>query len=329
MSRERRQLREAYGEALVQLGEENPRVVVVDADMAAGTMTLGFKERFPERFYDVGVAEQHLVGAGAGLSLTGLIPYVNTFAWLLVLRAGDMLRTLVAYARTNVKIIAGYGGFSGPMDGATHQSVMDLAVVRALPGMTVITAGDPASVRWAVAALADHQGPAYLRLSRAEVEDFHAPGTAFRIGKAVRLREGRDVCLLTCGPITTRVLAAAADLAAEGIRASVLEVHTLKPLDEELIAAELAACGAAVTVEEHSILGGLGSAVAELAAERCPVPVLRIGIRDVFGETGPYERLLDAYGMAVGDITAAARRCLELKQKRRRGACRPENSNLG
>jgi len=174
-----------------------------------------------------------------------------------------------------------------------------------------------------------------LRLSRAEVEDFHAPGTEFRIGKAVRLREGRDVCLLSCGPITTRVLAAAADLAAEGIRASVLEVHTLKPLDEELIAGELAACGAAVTVEEHSILGGLGSAVAELAAERCPVPVLRIGIRDVFGETGPYERLLDEYGMAVKDITAAARSCLDLKTARRRkagrrkAAHRPEKDNLG
>lgn len=321
MIREKQQLRNVYGEALVELGESDPRVVVVDADMAAGTMTLGFKAKYPGRFYDVGVAEQNLVGTGVGLSLTGLVPFVNTFAWLLVLRAGDMLRTLVAYARTNVKLIAGYGGFSGPMDGATHQAVMDLAVVRSLPGMTVITASDPASVRWAVAALAEYQGPAYLRLSRAEVIDFHPPETEFRIGKGVRLREGKDLCLLTSGPITTRVLKAASLLAEEGISTSVLEIHTLKPLDEELIAGELAACGAAVTVEEHSILGGLGSAVTELAAERCPVPVLRVGIRDVFGETGPYEELLDAYGMGVADIVAAARSCLELKKKSARGKC--------
>jgi transketolase len=301
-----RQLRATYGESLVELGAADSRVVVVDADMAEGTMTGGFKERFPERFFDVGVAEQNLMGVGAGLSLAGWIPFVNTFAWLLVLRAGDPLRTLVSYARTNVKVVAGYGGFSGPMDGATHQSIMDLAVVRALPNMTVVVASDHHQVRSLLPLVADLEGPVYLRLSRAEVVDVHDESTRFEIGKATPLRTGGAVTLISNGPILGRVLEAADLLGESGLPASVLEAHTLKPLDGEAILAEAERTRAVVTVEEHNIIGGLGSAVAELLAENLPVPLRRVGIQDCYGETGPYEKLLDLYGMGVQDIVAAA-----------------------
>ncbi len=312
---ESKQLRATYGEALVELGAANGRVVVVDADMAEGTMTGGFKDHFPERFFDVGVAEQNLMGVGAGLSVAGWIPFVNTFAWLLVLRAGDPLRTLVSYARTNVKIVAGYGGFSGPMDGATHQGIMDLAVVRALPNMTVVVASDHYQVRSLLPLVADLDGPVYLRLSRAEVVDVHEENTRFEIGKATPLKTGGEVTLITHGPILGRVLTAASILADRGIPASVLEVHTLKPLDGEAILAEAARTRAVVTVEEHNIIGGLGSAVSELLSENLPTPLRRIGIRDCYGETGPYEKLLDLYGMGVQDIVAAAEEVL-----RRRGS---------
>jgi transketolase len=305
-----KQLRATYGEALAELGEANGRVVVVDADMAEGTMTGAFRERFPERFFDVGVAEQNLMGVGAGLSLAGWIPFVNTFAWLLVLRAGDPLRTLVSYARTNVKVVAGYGGFSGPMDGATHQAIMDLAVVRALPNMTVVVASDHYQVRSLLPLIADSEGPVYLRLSRAEVVDVHDESDSFEIGKATPLRTGGKVTLISNGPILGRVLKAADYLGELGIPASVLEVHTLKPLDREAILAEASRTRAVVTVEEHNIIGGLGSAVAELLAENLPVPMRRVGIQDRYGETGPYEKLLDLYGMGVQDIVEAAKEVL-------------------
>ncbi len=306
----RRILRDTYGEALVALGQANPRVVVVDADMSTGTMTCWFRQRFSERFYDVGVAEQNLVGVAAGLSLAGLIPFANTFAWLLTLRAGDSLRTLVSYARTNVKLMAGYGGFSGPMDGATHQSIADLAVVRALPGMTVAVASDHRMVRALLPAIADHDGPVYFRLSRAVVPDIHPPEQPFRLGAGIVLRPGTDVSLLFAGTLGERVLQAAELLERRGVSASVVEVHTLKPLDRDLILEEAGRTGAVVTCEEHSVIGGLGSAVAELLGEHLPVPVVPVGVRDTYGETGPHEQLLDRYGMGVADIVSAAERAL-------------------
>ena len=310
----KKQLRITYGEELVKLGSANSRVVVVDADMAEGTMTGGFRQRYPDRFFDVGVAEQNLVGVGVGLSLAGFVPVVNTFAWLLALRAGDPVRTLVSYARTNVKLIGGYGGFSGPMDGATHQSIMDLAVMRALPDMTVIVASDHSSVRGLLGPIADHDGPVYLRLSRAEVEDFHGSNLHFQIGTGLRLKCGSDLTLISNGPILSRVLDAAEILEKQGISASVLDIHTLKPLDRTLILEEAGRSGAVVTCEEHSIIGGLGSAVAELLSEHCPVRLARVGIRDCFGETGPYELLLDRYGMGVNDIIDAAQSVIGTKK---------------
>jgi transketolase len=314
-----KQLRVTYGEALAELGAADDRVVVVDADMAEGTMTGAFRDRFPERFFDVGVAEQNLIGVGAGLSLAGWIPFVNTFAWLLVLRGGDPLRTLVSYARTNVKVVAGYGGVSGPMDWATHQSIMDLAVVRALPNMTVVVASGHRQLRSLLPQVARVDGPVYLRLSRAEVADLHEEQTSFEIGKATVLRSGGEVCLISNGPILGRTLAAAAALAESGIPASVVEVHTLKPLDGKAILEEVRKSRAVVTVEEHNIIGGLGSAVAELLSENFPVPLRRVGIRDCYAETGPYEKLLDLYGMGVQDIVRAAEELLD-----RRHLMRPE-----
>ena len=310
-----KQLRLTYGEALAELGERNPDIVVVDADMADGTRTVDFKQKFPDRFYDVGIAEQNLVGVGAGLSLVGLIPFVNTFAWLLLWRAGDPVRTLVAYAHTNVKLIGGYGGFSGPMDGATHESITDLSVVRSLPGIVVVTASDHEQVRAILPAIAEYKGPVYLRLSRAEVTDFHNNDQQFKLGKGILLKGGKDLTLIGTGTIMSRVLKAASLLQLQGIDTAVLEIPTLKPLDTPLIESMAKKTGAIVTCEENTVIGGLGSAVAESLSESHPVPIIRVGIQDCFGETGPYEKLLDKYGMSVEDIVNAGKRAVTLKRK--------------
>ncbi len=306
-------MRIAYGEALVQLGHENADIVVVDADMSPGTMTCFFKDEFPERFFDVGIAEQNLVGVGAGLSLSGLIPFINTYAWLLTLRAGDPLRSLVAYPQTNVKVIAGYGGLTGSMDGSTHSSIEDLAVVRALPGMTVMVASDASYIHWAVRAIADFKGPVYLRLSRAKTANFHEQDCDFQIGKGIKLKEGKDLTIFCNGLFVLKALSAAELLEKQGIDASVVEIHTIKPLDKILIVEEIAKTGAAIVVEEHNIIGGLGSAIAELAGEEHPVPVIRVGIADTFCGTGPYEELFENYGLSINDIVDAGVRCLKLK----------------
>ena len=230
-----KQLRFAYGEALAELGESNSKIVVVDADMADGTRTIDFKRKFPERFYDVGIAEQNLVGVGVGLSLTGLIPFINTFAWLISWRAGDPVRTLVAYAKTNVKLIGGYGGFSGPMDGATHESIADISVMRSLPGLAVISASDHEQVKSILTVIADYDGPVYLRLSRAEVINFHDSSQQFKLGKGILIKDGNDITLIGTGTIMSRVLKAASVLQSEEINAAVVEIPTIKPLDKELI----------------------------------------------------------------------------------------------
>jgi len=316
MNNSPKQLRLTYGEALAELGEVNSDIVVVDADMADGTRTVEFKQKFPYRFYDVGIAEQNLVGVGVGLSLVGLIPFVNTFAWLLLWRAGDPVRTLVAYAHTNVKLIGGYGGFSGPMDGATHESIADLSVIRSLPGIVVITASDHEQVRTILPVIAEYKGPVYLRLSRAEVTDFHNRDQQFRLGKGILLKEGKDLALIGTGTIMSRVLKAASLLNSQGIETAVVEIPTLKPLDVQLIESMARGTGALVTCEENTIIGGLGSAVAESLSETFPVPIIRVGINDCFGETGPYEKLLDKYGMSVEDIVNAGVKAVNLKGRK-------------
>jgi transketolase len=266
----KRSVRHVYGETLVELGERDERIVVIDADMAPGTMTYMFRERFPERFFDVGIAEQNLVNIGVGFALGGHIPFVNTFAYLLALRAAEQVRTCVCYANTNVKIAAGYGGVSGGMDGASHCAVTDLAVVRGLPNLVVISVSDGVTTRGATIAAAEYD-----------------------VG---------------------RCLEAAEKLAGQGIDARVLELHTLKPIDQELLLQAAEETGAIVTVEEHNIVGGLGAAVCEALAAVCPVPIVRVGINDVFGETGPHEALLDRLGLGVQNIVTGANQVLSLRE---------------
>jgi len=315
---EKRSVRHVYGETLVELGERDERVVVVDADMAPGTMTYMFRDRFPERFFDVGIAEQNLVNVGVGFALGGHIPFVNTFAYLLALRAAEQVRTSVCWSNTNVKIAAGYGGVSGAMDGASHCAVTDLAVVRSLPNLVVISVSDGVTTHGATIAVAEYDGPIYLRLSRATVPDIHPEDLKFRIGQGVTLRPGNDFTLVGTGVILGRCLQAAEELASQGIDARVLELHTLKPIDRELLRQAAEETGAIVTVEEHNIIGGLGAAVCEALADACPVPIVRVGINDVFGETGPHEALLDRLGLGVQDIVSAARRAIQLRERTRR-----------
>jgi transketolase len=311
---ELRSMRKAYGEALVELGAANPDVVVLDADVSASTQTWMFRERYPDRFFNVGVAEANMVDVAVGLALAGKIPFANTFAFLLALRAAEQIRTCVAYAKTNVKLVASYAGLSDAFDGPTHHAICDLAVVRSLPNMTVVVAADAVEVKKAVPAVAEYDGPVYLRVSRAEVPVIFDENHEVRIGQGVTLREGGDVTLIGTGIMVGRCLEAAEALRREGIDARVIEIHTLKPIDEGLIVQAAQETGAIITAEEHSIIGGLGGAVTEVLSSQCPVPILRVGIADTFAETGPYEALLERYGMGVTDITASVRRAVARKK---------------
>jgi transketolase len=304
-------MRIAYGKALASLGAENEHIVVLDADVSASTQTHYFATAFPDRFFNVGVAEAGMVNVAAGFALAGKIPFVNTFAFLLALRAAEQVRTCVAYARTNVKLVGSYGGLSDAFDGPTHHSVCDLAVMRSMPNMVVVVAADAVEATKLVPAVAEYDGPVYLRMSRAEVPNVFGSDYKVEIGRGTQLRDGTDVTLVATGVMVGRAILAADRLREDGIRARVLSLHTIKPLDRELILSAAQETGAVVTVEEHSIIGGLGSAVAELVAEEVPRRVLRVGLSDTFAETGPYDALLDRYAMAVDDIVAAVWRALE------------------
>jgi transketolase len=311
---ELRSMRQAYGEALAELGAANPNVVVLDADVSASTQTWMFREKHPDRFFNVGVAEANMVDVAVGLSLAGKIPFANTFAFLIALRAAEQVRTCVAYAKTNVKLVGSYGGLSDAFDGPTHHSICDLAVIRSLPNMAVIVVADAVEVKKAVPAVAEYDGPVYLRVSRAEVPVLFDERHEVCIGQGVTLREGGDVTLIGTGIMVGRCLEAAEALKREGMDARVIELHTLKPIDEELIVQAAQETGAIVTAEEHSIIGGLGAAVAEVLSSQCPVPILRVGLADTFAETGPYEALLDRYGMGVTHIVANAKEAVARKK---------------
>ena len=310
---ERASMRVAYGKALADYGAANSEVVVLDADVSASTQSHYFAARFPERFFNLGVAEAGMVDVAVGLALGGKVPFVNTFAFLLSLRAAEQIRTCVAYAKTNVKLAAGYGGLSDSYDGPTHHSVCDLAVMRAMPNLAVVVVADAVEARQAVPAVAEYPGPVYLRLSRAEVPVIFDERHPFRIGEGVLLRQGGDLTLIGTGIMVARCLKAAEKLAGEGIEARVVEIHTLKPLDRDLILRCARETGALVTAEEHSVIGGLGSAVAEVVGEGLPVPLQRVGLQDCFAETGGYDELLARYGLDVGHIVAAARRVMKRK----------------
>jgi transketolase len=307
-------MREAYGRALAEYGALNPNVVALDVDTSASTLSSFFAGRFPERFFNIGIAEPCMVDVAAGLALGGFLPFINGFASILSLRALEQIRTCVCYARTNVKIAASYAGLSDFKDGATHYSITDLANMRALPGMTVIVPADAAEAAAWVPLVAEFDGPVYLRISRAGALPVYEPGTPLHIGKGRSLRPGRDLTLVATGSMVGRCATAAELLTAQGIDARLLEIHTLKPLDRDLLLQAAEETGALVTAEEHNIIGGLGSAVAETLTEVYPVPLERVGIRDKFCPTGrDLEKLMDACGLSVTEIVAAAKRVLERK----------------
>jgi len=309
-------VRVAYGKALAEYGAVNENVVVLDADVSASTQSGFFAKAFPHRFFNVGIAEAGMVDVGVGLALGGKIPFINTFAFLLAFRAAEQIRTCAAYSKVPIKLAAHYAGLSDSFDGPTHQSISDVATMRGLPDMAVVVVADGPEARLAVPAVAEYPGPVYLRLNRNEVPVIFDQNHPFQIGKGITLREGSDVTLVATGMMVYRTLEAADELKKLGIDARVLEIHTIKPLDVELLLAAARETGCIVTAEEHSVVGGLGGAVAEAVSEEAPVPVVRVGIRDRFAETGPYLALLDRYGMAVADVVAAAKKSMGLKRER-------------
>lgn len=306
-----------FGEALVELGARDPRIVVLDADVSSSTQTRLFAQAFPDRFFNVGIAEACMVSAAAGMASCGLVPVVSTFALFISLRAGEQVRAQVAYTKLNVKLVGGYAGLSDSADGASHQSVEDLAIMRAMPNMTVVVPSDAVEMRQALAAAIEHPGPVYLRVSRDVVgEDYDAAAHPFRIGRGIVLREGRDATIVATGTTIRLALQAANRLQERGCRVGVVDMHTLKPLDEELVVGVARATGAIVTLEEHSIIGGLGAAVCETVAEHCPVPVLRVGIADRFGESGAYDQILARAGISLDAVLSAAARVIQMKGRR-------------
>jgi transketolase len=307
--------REAFGRALAEYGERNPRVVVLDPDTSSSTLTGYFAKRFPDRFFNMGIAEPCMVDAAVGLSLGGFIPFASAFAALVSFRAMEQVRTCVCYARTNVKLVGGYAGVSDFKDGPTHHAITDIATMRALPEMTVIVPADANEIMKWVPVLAEYEGPVYFRLSRAASLPVHPVEVAPRIGVAIQLRAGSDLTIIAAGTMAGRSLQAADQLAAEGVSARVVEMHTIKPLDLDVLAQAAEETGAIVTAEEHTVIGGLGGAVAEALGELGPVPIERVGIRDTFARTAPDpETLMDAYGLGVEDVVAASRRVLARKK---------------
>ena len=290
--------RESYGNALAELGTEHKDIVVLDADLAEATKTGVFKKAHPERFIDCGIAESNMMGVAAGLAAAGMVPFASSFAMFAAGRAFEQVRNSIGYPHLNVKIGATHAGISVGEDGATHQCNEDIALMRTIPGMVVINPSDDIEAKAAVKAAYEHQGPVYLRFGRLAVPVINdRPDYKFELGKGVVLREGKDLTIIATGLPVNNCLEAAEKLAADGIDAKVINIHTIKPLDEELVAAAAKETGKVVTVEEHSVIGGLGSAVCDVLAEKAPTKVMKIGINDTFGESGPAVELLKKYGL--------------------------------
>jgi transketolase len=307
--------RAAYGEALVALADQYPELVVLDADLSGSTMTKGFAKAHPDRFFDMGIAEGNMAGVAAGLAACGKKPFINSFAMFASGRAWEQVRNSIAYPRLNVKVIGSHGGLSVGEDGATHQCIEDYAIMRAIPGMTVVSPCDGPEMRLAVKALLDYDGPAYMRLGRLAVDSItdSVAGYKFELGKGVTLREGKDVTIVATGMMVQMAVQAADILAKEGISARVLDFHTLKPLDADLLEKAAKETGAIVTTEEANIIGGLGSAVCEFVSEHCPVPVVRHGVNDQFGRSGAAKKVLSAYGLDPEHIAQCAKTAISRK----------------
>ncbi len=290
--------RESYGNALVELGKEYDNLVVLDADLAGATKTGVFKKAFPERHINCGIAEGNMMSVAAGMASTGLVPFASSFAMFAAGRAFEQIRNSIGYPHLNVKIAASHAGISVGEDGATHQCNEDIALMRVIPGMVVINPADDVEAKAAVKAAFHYDGPCYIRLGRLAVPVFNNEETyKFELGKGIVLREGKDVTLVATGLEVNEALIAAEKLAADGIEAKVINIHTIKPLDEELIVAAAKETGKVVTIEEHSVIGGLGSAVCDVLAEKAPTKVMKIGVNDVFGESGPALELIKKYGL--------------------------------
>lgn len=306
--------RDAYGKALVKLGRLNPNIVVLDADLSKSTKTIEFAKEFPERFFNLGIAEANMIGTAAGLATCGKIPFASTFAVFATGRVFDQIRMSVCYARTNVKIGASHGGISVGEDGASHQATEDIALMRALPNMNVIVPADGVETEKAVFAAAEFNGPVYIRTGRLKVPVIFDEKYQFEIGRGVVLSEGTDVSIIACGLMVRESLEAGKELLKNGIKAKIVNIATIKPIDAELIIKCARETGAIVTCEEHNIIGGLGSAVAEVLAENYPVPMKRIGINDKFGESGSPEELFEKYRMNSKYIIEAAQEVTKRKK---------------
>ena len=306
--------REAYGNALAEFGAKYENLVVLDADLAAATKTSTFKKAFPDRFFDCGIAENNMINVAVGLSLSGKIPFASTFAMFAAGRSYEQIRNSIGYPHTNVKIGATHAGITVGEDGATHQCNEDLALMRTIPGMTILNPADAVEARLAVEAAIKMQGPCYLRFGRMAVPVIFDKDYKFEIGRGVKLADGTDVSLIATGIEVEQALAARELLAAEGISASVINIHTIKPLDEDLVVAEAQKTGAIVTCEEHSIIGGLGGAVAECLSAKCPTPVLRVGVEDTFGRSGPAKELVSYFGLDAAAIVAKAKAAVARKK---------------
>lgn len=305
--------REAYGETLLALGKENPNIVVLDADLSKSTKTYDFGKHYPDRFFNMGIAEANMIATGAGLAAAGKIPFCSTFAVFATGRTYDQVRNSIAYPHLNVKIAATHAGVTVGEDGGSHQSIEDIALMRVLPGFTVFVPADAIETDGAIRAAAEIDGPVYIRLGRSGVPVIHGEGFKFTPGKAVQLKDGSDVTIIATGIMVSMALEAAEQLAGEGINVRVLDMHTIKPLDIEAVVAAAKETGAVVTAEEHSIIGGLGGAVAEILVENQPVPMVRVGVKDVFGESGKPAELLEHFGLTAAGIVDAVRGVIKRK----------------
>ena len=306
--------RDAYGDALVALGKKRDDVVVLDADLSGSTKTGKFAKAFPDRFFNIGIAEQDMMGTAAGLAIGGKLPFASTFAVFATGRAWEQIRQSICYPNLNVKIVASHAGITVGEDGGSHQSLEDVAVMRVIPHMTVVVPADGVETMQAIEAVAEHKGPCYVRVGRNKVPTICPENYKFRIGKAHVFHEGKDAAIIATGIMVAEALKARDLLKAEGIDAGVINMSTIKPIDAEAIIAASKRCGAIVTAEEHSIIGGLGGAVAEVLAESAPAPLVRIGTKDQFGTSGDPDGLLKHYKLLAGDIAAAVKEVIKKKR---------------
>lgn len=311
--REMKLTRQGWADGLIELGEKNPNVVVLDADLAKSTLTCQFKDKFPDRFFDIGIAEQNMINTAGGLSLTGLIPFVSTYGVFVSGRAWEQIRTSICYGELNVKLGGAHGGISVGPDGATHQALEEIAIMRVIPHMTLIVPTDYYETKKAVLAAAKIKGPVYIRFGREKVPVVTDEKSPFEVGKANIMREGKDLTIIACGPMVAEALDAADELEKENLKAEVINLHTIKPIDKETILNSVKKTGCLVTAEEHQVLGGMGSAVLEVLAKSYPVPVEMVGIKDTFGESGKPRELMEKYGITSKEIKESSLKVISRK----------------